>query len=507
MAWAALTLTLLAVGLALTILTDAGREGQLQRLIRRSWRYAWGLIALLALVGVFLPALQLGPVTTRRVWIAAVALLAVPALGLATARLQRTALGRTAAWVVIGGVTLAAVVALSTGPGARVASALSTARTASVQEHVAPSALTILESLGGLALLAVPGLVLGVFAVGRRRLDGALLLPYFLAASWTFIWWRIHDVGYLPPALLALPAGCTLWWLRSWLLRGVGRGVAGARSALRTTLSAVPLLVLAVAPLWPYGLSDPPATSAARARALLAYTPATIEAATWLRDNTPEHRPVASPWALGNLVASLGERQPLWARMPSRSAGAWLLARTEEDSVAMLAAMSGGEPVSHAVIDGRSCGSYFVSAARDTGTEPELVASGVLEADSREIPLWRFGETYEGSLAARLCFGEPSHLKRYRLRWESSSRVVTAYRMDDFKATASRRRVRLETRSLAPGEALPPPDEVQMSVDGRSIVYGHRAHAELRIFELAAPASSGADLRRAEAQRPAERIR
>jgi hypothetical protein len=211
------------------------------------------------------------------------------------------------------------------------------------------------------------------------------------------------------------------------------------------------------------------------------------EAAAWLRDHTPrgEDYLVAAPWVLGNLIATLGERRPLWSRMPTAGAGSWLLARSEEESLAALAAVAAGDPVPYALIDARSCGSYFVSEARSTGVEPDLLRTGDLRLADRALPRWELGPAYRGSLAARLCFGDGEPLRHYRLLWESPERVVTVHSL---ALTGAGEAVQVRLRSLG-GDAARGFDDaetVRITADGSEVLYGAREHAALRLFAIEA---------------------
>jgi hypothetical protein len=74
------------------------------------------------------------------------------------------------------------------------------------------------------------------------------------------------------------------------------------------------------------------------------------------------------------------------------------------------------------------------------------------------------------------------------LRWERASRVVTAYRLRlDRGLGAGTPFLGLETRSLARDEALPLPAGFSWAADGRSVLYGERVHAAVRIFEITPP--------------------
>jgi asparagine N-glycosylation enzyme membrane subunit Stt3 len=487
---AALTLGLIALGLGLLVLVELTAGRDVRRLVHRMLGYGTGLALLMALVRAAWPQVQLDPVTMGRAWLAVGALLAVPGLAWILRAAGSGRRGIAAYWLAAGGLALAAVGVLAAPPGQRLLQVLTTARTANVQEHQAIDLRGLASLLGGTALYALPGLVIAIVAVVRRRLDATLVVVLVVAGGWSAVWWRVHDVGYLPPALLALPAGCLLWGVKRWSLARV-EGTAG-RGPLRLAgvLALVPIVALAVAPLWPYGLAAAPATTAARSEALVVYRPADFEAARWLRDHAPSGggHAVAAPWFLGNLVATVGERRPLWARMPSRTAGEWLLAPSEEESIAILARASAGDPVLYAVIDGRSCGSFFVAEARNAGSEPRAVGLGARELGSERVPLWGFDATYTSSLAAGLCFGDGSGLSRYRLRWQSASRVVTVYRMRaDHDSGGGSALVGLETRVLAKGETPPPPEWLNRTPDGKWIVYGPRVHREARIFEIVPP--------------------
>lgn len=481
---AALTLALLAVGMAGMALAEALSGGDAGRMARRATRYGLGVTAGMLLVRWTRPDWQLGATTMSRAWLVLAALLALAPILAIVAASARGRLGRLAPalWVLV--LAAGGAAALATIPAVRLLAAAGP-RTPLVQEHVAVDAGGFFGSLGTAAVLALPGLAVVLLAIRRRRLPTASLIPTALALGATALWWRTRDVGYLPPPFLAFLAGCALWACRTWWL-GNAPALLGGAARRGAALSLVPGLVLALAPAWPCRLTDPPWTSHERAASLLVYDDAALEVATWLRHHTPAASSylVAAPWVLGNLVAAIGERRPLWSRMPTAAAGSWLLARSEEESLAVLAAVAGGDPVRFALIDARSCGSYFVSEARSTGVEPELVHAGELRAADLALPRWELGPAYRESLAAHLCFGDGSDLRRYRLLWESPQRLVTVHHLALAPSAGEALQVRLVSLGREAARGLGDADAVRWSADGREVFYGAREHAAFRLFAI-----------------------
>jgi asparagine N-glycosylation enzyme membrane subunit Stt3 len=481
---AAFTLSLLALGLATMGLAEALAGGDGRRLASRTARYGLGVATGMLLVRVARPDWQLGPDTMAREWVAVAVLLALAPLPVGLAAARRGRLGRLGPVLWAVALVAAAGAAVTAIPGLRRLAAAGP-RSALVQEHVAVDLAVVLGTLGPVAVLALPGLAVALLAVYRRRLPAETLLPAVLAAGSTALWWRTRDVGYLPPPFLALLAACSLWAGRAWLVGAAAR-LPGAAPRRAAALALVPALVICVAPSWPYRLTDPPYTSAARVDSLLVYDDAALEAGAWLRGHTPDSSSylVAAPWVLGSLVATVGERRPLWSRMPTASAGAWLLAPSEEESLAALAAAAGGTPVRFALVDARSCGSYFVSAARSAGVEPDLVRTGELRHGDRVLPRLELGVAYSESLAARLCFDDGSELRRYRLLWESPQRVVTAHSVSVWSAQAGDVEVRLVSLPAAQAGLLRDPGAVYWSPDGVQVLYGGRELPAFRLFAI-----------------------
>ncbi|MEZ5331570.1 MAG: hypothetical protein R2991_05865 [Thermoanaerobaculia bacterium] len=456
------------------------RRRPLENPVRRAVAFGGAVAALFAALSLGAPGLREEEWTVRRAVACCLVLVAWPALLWAIGLLQRLGLGRGPLLLATAGLMTTAGLALSRVAPLRELLLLARPRTPLVAEHVPVTWAGALASLGAILFIVPPG----IWVISRRIREGsdpaAGTLAISAAALWSAAWWVTRDLGYLPPAFLALVAAPAAAAAQDWLAAGLH--VRGARF-----LAALPVALLVVAPLWPYGVTSRPWVDASRAESLVVYDEADIEAVLWLRDLSPgptasrSRFSVATPWALGNLVGSYGERKALWARYPTRTASRWLVAAGEGTSLAILERAGPPDaPVRYALLDARSCGSWFQAEALSAGVASEVEVSTDRALRSVPWPVVGPGPTYRRSLAARLCRG--ARMGHYRLIWQSPDRRTNVVRLERREGDgAAMFRARLDTLSEVPPTLLSIGEAV---LDAEAVLYDPRPTPAASIFEI-----------------------
>lgn len=471
-------------------------EERLAALARPVVRYGLGLLAPLLAVRWLRPELELGAPSAGLMLGGAAALTLGGGLGLAFLELAARRSGRpaTVAWTgLVVALAAAWLVLDATEPGRQAWAWLAAPRTALVQEHRPVTAGLFLGQLGAVALLAVPGLVLGVIQAVRRALPREALVPLGVGAALLAVWRSTRDLGYAPPPFLALAAALPVVAVWQWVQTGRA-GTQPGPAAWARRAAAVALGAVLAAPLWPYRVARTPWMRAAEVAEVRVYPEPLFAAMDWLRGHTPpggRSRSAApatygvqSSWPIGNVVAAYGERVPVWSRYPSPDYPRWALARSEEEAAPWLCPRCGpGDGVRYVVVDARDCGQWLLAAAAQY-PEPLPLLVRTAGEDASGAPPIVPGPAYEESLVVRLCADDARGLGGYRLVWESSERSLSGVLVARAAPPEDRAFARLVTRPWAavdPPEAQPPAGAVA-TPDG--VVRGARTHAAVKVFEV-----------------------
>jgi asparagine N-glycosylation enzyme membrane subunit Stt3 len=462
-------------------------------------RYGLGLLLPLLAIRWLWPPLELGPPTAGLMLAGATALTVGGGLGLSLLEVAARRSGRPAAvaWTgLAAAVAGAALLLAGTGFGRQVWAWLAEPRTALVQEHLPVTAGLLLEQLGAVALLGLPGLALGAIQVGRRSLPSESLVPLGLGAGLLAVWCSTRDLGYAAPPFLALAAALPPLVVWRWVRAGRAGPWPEAAGLLRR-LATVALLAALTAPLWPYAVTRTPWMGRGDVVQARVYPEPLFAAMDWLRDHTPppEHPEggsvrgrygVLSSWPIGNLVAAYGERVPVWSRYPSPEISRWALAQGEEDGAAWLCPRCGPrDRVRYVVVDARDCGEWLLAAAAQLPEPVPLLVRSTARDAAPGLPAVVPGPAYDRSLVARLCADDGSGLAGYRLVYESPERSLTGVLVAPARPGEGRAWARLVTRPApavgadgrrgAAGAPLATPE---------GLVQGGRTHAAVKVFEV-----------------------
>jgi len=463
-------------------------------------RYGLGLLLPLLALHWLWPALELGPPTAGLVLAGATALTVGGGLGLPFLQLAARRTGRPAAvaWGGLAAAVAAAGLLLSaTDFGRQVWAWLAEPRTVLVQEHLPVTAGLLLEQLGAVALLGLPGLALGAIQVGRRSLPRECLVPLSVGGALLAVWSSTRDLGYAAPPFLALAAALPPLVVWRWVRAGRA-GPWPEAAGLMRRLATVAFLAALVAPLWPYAVTRTPWMGRGDVVQARVYPEPLFAAMDWLRDHTPppEHPEggsvrgrygVLSSWPIGNLVAAYGERVPVWSRYPSPEIPRWALARSEEEAAPWLCPRCGTrDRVRYVVVDARDCGEWLLATAAQLPEPVPLLVRGTARDAAPGLPAVVPGPAYDRSLVARLCADDGSGVTRYRLVYESPERSLTGVLVAPARPGEGRTWARLVTRP-APAAAIEGRRRGAgggpfATPEGR--VYGGRTHAAVKVFEV-----------------------
>ena len=358
------------------------------------------------------------------------------------------------ALVCAGLVVLGAVLFLAYAPkGQWIVRRLLSPRPSGIREHQAVTEAGYWFILGGVGRLALLALPFGIVAAIRNRQYRFALVPITVGSLLILVWWRTNDLEYHAPLFIALLAGYVLLWALRWLNQWARSTALPRWVRLRDVQSLVPLVIglLLVVPLWPLRTAHIPWMRVDEVRQLVAYEAGWFEAMDWMRTATP--RPsrlplaplakqdtdhphpadtygVMTAWDYGNLIALAGERYPVASRWPSQQSASWLVAESEEASLAWLCpACTPNEQVRYAVIDDRMAGPYFLTKAVKAGRQVGAYTGSrqVITPEGQPAVVSTYGPAYNRSMAARLYRHDGQGLRHYRLVYESPSQAYLGY--------------------------------------------------------------------------------
>ncbi len=442
--------------------------------------------------------------------------------GLLASAALRESPRRAASGLALFGGTLAlgiAAVLLAPALGELTANTLRT-RSSLVSEHAPLTVARWMHLTGAPGLLAAPGLLVAAWEALRHRLSPSAVLLAVYGVLLAALWVVTRDFGYVTAPFLAANAALALdalaRRLASWLphrsFRRPGPSAARTTTGWEPThatraLALGPLFILAIAPAWPLGITRSPVATQATISTLSIYSPAWLEAMSWLEEHSPSpaRSPrscaarsaatgsfpdygVMAPWMYGDALATYADRVPRWSRQPSARIAAWGLATSEAAATdALCPECEPGERLLYAVLGASTCGHRFLSEAAIGGHAFEAVADGRLDLDGSSVSRLSLGPGYRDSMFFRLCSDRGDGLSTYRLIYESSEGALTLSRLrsSDRSDPASRPVLDLLTTDPARNPAL-----ARRLLAGRpvrtplGILYDARLDAEVSIYEV-----------------------
>ncbi|MCJ8268079.1 MAG: hypothetical protein MJK04_01625 [Psychrosphaera sp.] len=383
----------------------------------------YGLALLMAFIALHFIWPELALFTTGMIWLSAGA--AGIALGgwgyLSLLRFFSQKYPRTA--VAFGGffvvITLVGLILLLTPIGQKIAKVMFGARDALILEQSVVTTKAYFELLGSVGLLALPGLVIGLWMAFKKRWPLEVIFPIGMAGMWLSLWWQTGDFDYTVVAFIAFGAMLTLYAVLERLNVNLSGGAI--------TVAAVAVLIL---PIYPFKWSVTPWIDQAKLSSLIIYEDAWYQATNWMREHTPQQQDygVMSSWEFGNIIAAYDSGTPMWSRFASSKVPKWTFAQSEQQSLQWLCPKCAKDKkglnhqqVKYAVVDAKTYGPYFYAKTQYVKMPISTVQNGHFDVKGKPVPHINFGKFRENSMINRLYGKNGNELSHYRLVFESSA--------------------------------------------------------------------------------------
>ncbi|NQZ07487.1 MAG: hypothetical protein HRT35_10035 [Algicola sp.] len=330
--------------------------------------------------------------------------------------------------------TLVALILQLTPIGQKIAEAMFGARNALIVEQSVVTTKAYFELLGSVGLLALPGLVIGLWMVFKKRWPLEIIFPIGMAGTWLSLWWQTGDFDYTVVAFIAFGAMLTLYGsfvrLNAALVRRNVKWQQGLASAFITLAGTVTAAAVLILPIYPLKWSVTPWIDQAKLSSLVIYEDAWYQAANWLAEQTPQQHDygVMSSWEFGNIIAAYGGGTPMWSRFASSKVPKWTFAQSEQQSLQWLCPKCAKDKkgldhqqVKYAVVDAKTYGPYFYAKTQYVKMPISTVQNGHFDVQGNPVPHINFGKFRENSMVNRLYGKNGNELSHYRLVFESSA--------------------------------------------------------------------------------------
>ncbi len=315
-------------------------------------------------------------------------------------------------------IAIVGLILLLTPIGQKIAKVLFGARDALILEQSVVTPKAYFEVLGSVGLLALPGLIIGLWMAFKKRWPLEIIFPIGMAATWLVLWWKTGDFDYTVVAFIAFAAMLTLY-------------VAFVQFSIKwRAVASVITAALLILPIYPLKWSVTPWVDQGKLSSLVIYEDAWYQAANWLRERTPDHQNygVMSSWEFGNIISAYGARTPMWSRFASSSVPKWTFAQSEQQSLKWLCPTcekpQKGEPqqqVKYAIVDAKTHGPYFYAKTQSVRMPINTVQNGNFDVKGKPVPHISFGRFRENSMINRLYSKNGNEMSHYRLVFESSA--------------------------------------------------------------------------------------
>jgi asparagine N-glycosylation enzyme membrane subunit Stt3 len=421
---AALILPLIAISLLLywTLLLAKGERSL--PLITNLMRYVLAVLLLLLTVNFLMPDWIVYPKGMRWLLFGTIALtfaaiLYLTAIAYLSKRYPPAMVAFSAFLLCLSGCWL---LLTSTNTGHEIYNALFQARNALVREQQNVNLTVILQQLGSVAILAVIGIIGGIYMAWRRWLAPQVVIVLSFAALWWVLWWQTNDFDYHVPPFLAFAAVIPLWALVKKL---TNKNSTGKKGAAVNLLYAAGLLIAALL-IIPFQLSETPWIDHNKLSSAITYQDQWFEAAKWLQQNTPpdaEHGDtgVIVSWDFGNILAAYSGLPVVWSRYPSSQVAHWSLASNEDEAMRWLCpSCQYKQRVRYAVVDADTFGPFFYAKSQQINLPIGTEQVGHFNVNGTMVPHMRFDKRYRNAMIHRLYADDGAELSHYRLVYETT---------------------------------------------------------------------------------------
>ncbi|MCC2607944.1 STT3 domain-containing protein [Planctobacterium marinum] len=404
---------------------------------------------------------------------------------------------------------VAAIVACFTELGLLLVSLVLSESTNFIHEESTVSSAKFIEQFGVVGIVAIAGLVLLPVMVCKRRLSPETIVPVTLGGCWLLIWYLSGDFDYAVPPFIAVLASLTCYSF--WLL--LEKTVSG-KSVVTSVCIKVVVLVLGFAflilPVYPFKALSLPWVEESKLQAMTIYHQAWYRSLTWLEQHSPQpaRTPLSHPdspvvaadseqsdygimvaWDYGNLVASHGNRIPVWSSLPSNYIPRWLLAQSEQESLEVLSERFTNErTIRYVIVDKDTYGPLIHAKSKFTDKPVEAVRHGEINVNGKQVPYITLDNTHKNSMIARLYANDGSELSHYRMVYESSAQTYSTGFLQ-LSGTGDKLNYTFVPKTFP----IDTPDELQRyqqwtKVDvvdtGNGYLYNGQIHSTIKIFEI-----------------------
>ncbi|MBE1300496.1 MAG: hypothetical protein GJ680_11400 [Alteromonadaceae bacterium] len=297
-----------------------------------------------------------------------------------------------------------------------------------------------LGQFGIVGVLAAIGMIVVPFSVLRSLLPLGAMVPIMFLAMWCALWWSSSDFGYYLPAFVSVCAALALYSL--WLIAKPNAFGVNLSKNKHIKIGVFTLFagVLAL-PVYPFQFVSSPWIDRHKLTAMTTYSEAWYESLAWFEENSPQpaRTPLSSSkqktneqnqniddygimvaWDFGNIVASHGNRIPVWSSVPSAYTARWMLAQSEDESFEILSErQTDTKTIRYVIVDKDTYGPLINAKSKFTDSPIKAKKTGVLNVNGQFIPHIRLDETFQNSMVSRLYGNDGIELSHYRLVFES----------------------------------------------------------------------------------------
>lgn len=304
-----------------------------------------------------------------------------------------------------------------------------------------------LNQFGVAGFLAAVGFAVSLALIWKNKLPKETIIPSTIGAIWLVLWWRSDDLGYMVPMFVAYYASITLYviwqFVNNPFLVKSKAIITGVKTAVITLTVAAFIL-----PIYPFKVVSLPWISQSKVLSMTFYSKAWYSSLDWLQEYSPlpartplknnnaslspviselEDYGVMTSWDFGNIVASHGNRIPVWSAFPSSYTARWWLAQNEQESLKLLSeTYVDDRAIRYVIVDKDTYGplihskSKFINNPITTKKQGEFIVNGV------HVPRITLHTTYTNSMISRLYANDGIELSHYRLVYESSEQTYSA---------------------------------------------------------------------------------
>ena len=301
-------------------------------------------------------------------------------------------------------------------------------------EEAVASVQTFFYLFGIVGALAILSALITPVMIWKDQLPDEAIVPTVFGVTWFCIWWMSGDFDYLVPCYVAVFAALFVYMFSCYIRR---------ETRLVFFFSCG---ILLIAPIYPLKVVSLPWVEQSKLVGMTIYSNAWYESAAWLKNNTPE--PARTPltdssnedpenkkhdygviaaWDFGNVIASHGNRIPVWSGLPSSYIPKWLLAQDEQMSLSVLAERTTSDKeIRYAIVDSQTYGPLIHAKSKFIDTPIQAIKHGQVNVDGKIVPLVKLDQTHSSSIITKLYAEDGVELSHYRLVYESADKTYNA---------------------------------------------------------------------------------